>query len=145
MKKQLTAIIMVLFVGICSMQAQSVVGKWKTIDDATKKAKSIVEITEVNGKLQGKIIEILNPERKNATCDKCSGSEKGKKIEGLVIIKDMKKDGDSYSGGTITDPEKGKAYSCIIKINDKNKDVLDVRGYVGISFAGRTQTWTRVK
>jgi hypothetical protein len=37
------------------------VGKWKTFDDETKEAKSIVEITERGGKIYGKVIEILNP------------------------------------------------------------------------------------
>lgn len=125
--------------------AQSVTGKWKSFDDETGEAKSIVELKEVNGKLQGTVIEVLNPARKNATCDKCKGADKGKKIEGFTIIKNMKKDGAAYEGGTIIDPQKGKEYSCIIKLNDKDKNKLDVRGYMGISLAGRTQTWTRVQ
>lgn len=125
--------------------AQSVTGKWKTFDDETGGAKSIVEIKEINGKLQGTVIEVLDPAKKNSTCTKCKGADKGKKIEGLTIIKNMKKDGSEYDGGTITDPKNGKEYSCIIKINAKDKNKLDVRGYLGMAFAGRTQTWTRVE
>ncbi|UYW02173.1 DUF2147 domain-containing protein [Flavobacterium agricola] len=125
--------------------AQSVAGKWKTFDDKTGEAKSIVEITEVNGKLQGKIIEVLNPAKKNNVCTECKGADKGKKLEGLTIIKNMDKDGAEYSGGKILDPTNGKEYSCIIKLNKDNADKLDVRGYIGMSFAGRTQYWTRVK
>ncbi len=47
--------------GSASIYAQSVIGKWKTFDDKTGDAKSIVEITEKDGKIYGKIIEILNP------------------------------------------------------------------------------------
>jgi len=141
MKKLFLFVFMSLFVGIISMNAQSVLGKWKTIDDETGKAKSVVEITEVNGKIFGKIIEILS-EKKDAVCDKCSGTNKGKPILGLTIINDLKKDGNEYSGGKILDPTSGKEYKCVIKLNGTNK--LDVRGYVGIQALGRTQTWLRM-
>lgn len=124
------------------LQAQSVTGKWKTIDDETGKAKSIVELTEKNGKLYGKVIEILT-DKKDAKCDKCPGAEKGKPIKGLTIIKGLKKEGKGYEGGTITDPSSGKEYKCALKLNGADK--LDVRGYVGIQALGRTQTWVRVK
>jgi len=129
------------FMAILSMQAQSVVGKWKTIDDETGKAKSIVEITEKNGIYYGKVIEILS-EKKDAKCEKCAGERKGKPIKGLTIITGMKKEGKEYSGGKILDPVSGKEYKCIIKLNGDNK--LDVRGYVGVSALGRTQTWIRM-
>src|SRR5690606_4837666 len=129
------------FMAILSMQAQSVVGKWKTIDDETGKAKSIVEITDKNGIYYGKVIEILS-EKKDAKCEKCAGERKGKPIKGLTIITGMKKEGKEYSGGKILDPVSGKEYKCIIKLNGDNK--LDVRGYVGVSALGRTQTWIRM-
>lgn len=125
-----------------TIQAQSVVGTWKTIDDTTGKAKSLVEISEKNGKIYGKVIEILT-EKKDAKCDKCPGADKGKPIKGLTIIKGLKKDGSEYSGGAIIDPSNGKEYKCAIKLNGSDK--LDVRGYVGIQALGRTQTWVRVK
>lgn len=129
-------------VTLLNVQAQSVTGKWKTIDDQTGKPKSIVEITEKDGKIYGKVIEILT-DKKEAKCDKCPGADKGKPVKGLTIIKGLKKDGSSYSGGTITDPGTGKEYKCHIKTNGADK--LDVRGYVGIQALGRTQTWIRVK
>ncbi|WP_413511988.1 DUF2147 domain-containing protein [Myroides odoratus] len=138
------SIFTVLFLlgGLLTMNAQAIVGKWKTIDDKTGDAKSVVEITEKDGKYFGKVVEILNPAKKTSKCDNCSGVDKGKPIEGLVIIKNLKKNGDEYSGGTITDPESGKEYKCSIKTNGSSK--LDVRGYVGISLIGRTQTWTKL-
>jgi len=125
--------------------SQAVTGKWKTFDDETGQAKSIVEITEVGGVLQGKIIEVLNPAKKNSVCTACKGADKGKKLEGLTIIKNMTKDGSEYAGGRILDPLNGKEYSCIIKLNKADANKLDVRGYIGMAFAGRTQVWTRVK
>lgn len=141
MKNVITTFVLTAFAAL-SMQAQTVTGKWKTIDDETGKAKSIVEISEKNGKLYGKVIEILT-DKKDAKCDKCSGADKGKPIKGLTIIKGLSKDGKEYSGGTITDPSSGKEYKCVVKLNGTEK--LDVRGYVGIQALGRTQTWVRVK
>jgi uncharacterized protein (DUF2147 family) len=142
MKKAIFTFLFIAVAGICSVTAQ-VTGKWKTIDDETGQAKSIVEIYEQNGKIYGKIVEILNPAKKESKCDKCSGSDKGKPINGLVIIKGLTKDGDEYTDGDILDPQKGKLYSCTIKLDGKDK--LSVRGYVGISMLGRSQTWHRVK
>lgn len=140
MKNFLTAMVLVLAVSI-SAQAQSIVGKWKTIDDNTGKEKSIIEIYEKGGKYYGKVTKLLNPSKADPKCDNCTGTDKGKPIVGLVIIKDLEKKGNEYSGGKITDPESGKEYKCTVKLNGTDK--LDVRGYVGISLLGRTQTWQK--
>lgn len=117
-----------------------ITGKWKTIDDKTGKAKSIVKIYKQGGKYYGKILELLTPGDKGKKCTACKGSDKGKPIEGLVIIKDMKPDGDKYSGGEIMDPKNGKSYKCTI---ERKGNKLDVRGYLGwgVASVGRTQTW----
>ena len=143
MKKAIFTFLLIAVAGLFSASAQGVVGKWKTIDDETGQAKSIVEIYEQNGKIYGKVVEILNPAKKEAKCTKCKGADKDKPIDGLIIIKGLTKDGDEYTDGDILDPNKGKLYSCTIKLDGKDK--LDVRGYMGISMLGRTQTWTRVK
>lgn len=142
MKNYFLTFLFVAVAGIFSAQAQ-VTGKWKTIDDETGEAKSIVEIYEQNGKIYGKVVEILNPAKKKATCVNCKGTDKNKPIEGMIIIRGLQKDGDEYTDGDILDPNKGKLYSCTIKLDGKDK--LDVRGFMGISLLGRSQTWTRVK
>lgn len=142
MKRIIFTFLFVALAGILSASAQ-VTGKWKTIDDETGDAKSIVEIYEKDGKIYGKIVEILNPKKKDAKCEKCDGADKDKPLKGLLIIKGLTKDGDEYTDGDILDPTKGKLYSCTIKLDGKDK--LDVRGYMGISLLGRSQTWTRVK
>ena len=43
----------------------------------------------------------------------------------------------------IYNPEDGKEYNCKMTLKDPN--TLEVRGYVGISLFGKTQTWTRIK
>ncbi|WP_116787591.1 DUF2147 domain-containing protein [Flavobacterium psychrotrophum] len=142
MKRIIFTFLMTAFVGMLSMSAQ-VTGKWKTFDDETGEAKSIVHVYEEGGKVYGKVVEILNPAKKDKKCQDCKGADKDKPILGLIIIKGLSKDGDSYSDGDILDPNKGKLYSCTIKLDGKDK--LKVRGYMGVSLLGRTQYWTRVK
>jgi uncharacterized protein (DUF2147 family) len=134
----------ILIILVCfQSNAQSVLGKWKTIDDKTKESKSIVEVFESNGKVYGKIIEIFDAKKRDRNCDKCDGADKNKPVLGLQIIKGLKKDGEEYNGGKITDPETGNIYKCILKLQGKDK--LEVRGYMGIALIGRSQTWVRVK
>ena len=123
--------------------AQSVVGKWKTIDDETGEAKSVVEIYEEGGKVYGKIITIFDKTKEKDVCKKCDGDKKNKPLKGMVILEGAKKDGSSWEGGTILDPTKGKVYKCTLSLEGKDK--LKLRGYVGISLLGRTQYWERVK
>jgi len=115
--------------------------KWKNIDDETGKAKSIIEVYEQNGKIYGKILESLKPGgAKGEVCDKCEGADKGKPIIGLVIVKGLTADGDQYTGGTITDPNKGKTYKCKMKVIEGGKK-LQVSGC--ISFLCRKQIWLK--
>lgn len=124
------------------LTAQSVLGKWKTIDDNTGEAKSIVEIYEDDGKIYGRVLEILKSKVENPTCRNCEGDKKDQPIIGLVIIEDLTKDDDVYDGGTILNPENGKSYKCRIKL-EEDKDTLQVRGY--LAFFYRTQYWKRLK
>ena len=121
--------------------SQTIFGKWKTIDDETGKEKGIVEIFERNGKIFGRIINILDIEHIHHKCEKCEGEDNNKPILGLTIIKGMKKNGNEYEGGKVLDPKNGKSYQCKISLDGKDK--LIVRGYIGISLFGRSQTWVR--
>jgi uncharacterized protein (DUF2147 family) len=131
-----------LFFGITA-QAQTVIGKWKTIDDETGQEKSIVEIYEKNGKIYGKIIELLSPpaDDPDPVCSKCPSDDprKGQKIKGMEIIKGLTKNGNEYSGGTVLKPDEGKVYKCKIWVENGK---LMVRGYWGFFY--RTQTWLPV-
>ncbi len=141
MKNLLTASF-VLFFGMLAY-AQSPIGTWKTIDDKTGKEKSHVKIYETkSGKLQGDVVKILTPGKENAKCTECDGDNKNKPIKGMTIIWGLEKDGNEWSSGHIIDPNSGKQYKCSMKL--KNNNTLEVRGYLGVSLLGRTQTWTRV-
>jgi len=132
-----------IFFSSISFAQHSVIGKWKTIDDETGKALSVVEIYESKGKVYGKVIEIFNPKNRNRVCENCSGEDKNKPILGLTVIKGLSKEGNEYNSGKILDPKNGKLYQCYITLDSFDK--LKVRGYIGISLLGRTQYWERVK
>ena len=143
MKVFLKSFFLFLFVfSLTSINAQDIVGKWKTIDDETGKEKSIVEIFIKNGKAYGKIIELLNPEKKDAVCDLCDEGDdrKDKKVLGMEIVRGLEKDGNEWEDGTILDPNNGKVYDCKIWVEGGD---LQVRGYIAFFF--RTQTWKKFK
>lgn len=136
------ALLFLLMTSAAFAQKSSILGRWKTIDDETGKAVSIVEIYESRGKIFGRVAELLNPSDRTKTCSKCDGSDKDKPIMGLVVIKGLLRDDNAYKG-KILDPKHGRIYECVVKLESKDK--LKVRGYVGISLFGRTQYWHRVK
>ncbi|MGK5080627.1 DUF2147 domain-containing protein [Janthinobacterium sp. HLX7-2] len=120
------------------------VGTWKTIDDASGKPKSLVVITENNGVLQGKIEKLFRgpEEDQNPKCDKCTGANKDQPMIGLTILTGLKKDGNAWTGGEITDPASGKVYKSKAELSEGGNK-LQVRGYVGVPMFGRSQTWVR--
>lgn len=123
----------------------SPVGKWKTIDDKTHEVRSIVEITEHDGTLQGKVLEVLKSEHgPHPKCTECDGERRNQPIEGMTIMWGLKKDSDGWSGGQILDPSKGKIYKVNLKLVDGGKK-LDVHGYIGFSLIGRSQEWVRAE
>lgn len=64
-------------------------------------------------------------------------------ILGMEILRDFVYNDGKWTDGKIYDPKSGKTYSCNMNI-EENGD-LHMRGYVGISLLGRTETWKRVK
>jgi len=125
-----------------SYAQDSILGKWKTIDEATGKPKAVVEIYMVNGKAHGKIIKLFRSadQEQDPVCDKCTGTEKGKKVIGLEILKGMNKDVDEWEDGTIIDAESGKTYDCKMWLEEGK---LMIRGYIAFFF--RTQEWIAYK
>lgn len=122
--------------------SSSPVGAWRTIDDATKKPKSIVRILEREGSLIGRVEKFLDPAADpGKKCTECSDERKDRPILGMTIMSGLKRDGDTWSGGHILDPENGKAYRCTVTLVDRGRR-LEMRGYIGIFF--RTQVWERV-
>ena len=130
--------------GQTQIGAKTAVGRWQTFDDANNQARSVVEIYEQNGLLFGRIQEIYfrAGEDRNARCTACKSSDGryNQRIQGMIIIRNMKDRGSKYADGDILDPEKGAVYSCTMWL--ESADVLKVRGWWGLAY--RTQTWRRL-
>ncbi|MBV6643951.1 MAG: DUF2147 domain-containing protein [Cyclobacteriaceae bacterium] len=126
---------------------QSIVGKWKTVDDNSGKTRSEVEIYEKEGLVFGKILKIYTEpgEDPDPICTDCDEDDPRykQKIIGMEIIRNMKYDkkDDEYRDGDILDPENGSVYDCKLWTDEEGN--LKVRGY--IMFLYRTQTWLRVE
>jgi len=120
-------------------------GLWRTIDDNSGKPRSLVRISENNGEYSAVIEKgLLATDTPDAVCDKCKDERKGQRIVGMTIVKGIKLKDGHYEGGEILDPENGKTYRCLMKL-DSTGNELEVRGYIGIALIGRSQTWTRVE
>ena len=120
----------------------SPVGVWKTFDDKTGEAKAIVRIYSEGGRLFGRIEQSFKPGSAQRTCLQCTDDRKGLPIIGLLVIRNMRPDGGEYDGGDILDPENGSVYHCKMHV-EQHGTRLVVRGYIGFSLLGRTQTWQR--
>ncbi len=125
--------------------AKSPVGVW-----LTKGGKSRVEVTKCGVNLCGAIVWLKEPNGKDGKpkLDKNNpNSTKHKRpLVGLKILTGFTQDEDEpniWRGGRIYNPSDGKTYKC--KITAATDGTLKVRGYVGISLFGKTQTWTPAK
>ncbi|MCV0438386.1 MAG: DUF2147 domain-containing protein [Hydrogenophaga sp.] len=142
-------VVSTLALSLASLSAfaqMSPVGLWKTIDDDTKKEKSLVRIKETNGVYSGTIEKLLDPTSKqDAVCDKCTDERKDKPVLGMTILRNLRQSADDktvYDGGDIVDPNNGKVYRTRLKPVEDGKK-LEMRGYIGPFY--RTQVWIRVE
>ena len=124
-----------------AQESDAVLGIWLTQDKDSK-----VEIYKKNNKYHGKIVWLKEPNKngKPKVDDKNSDESKHERaIIGLVLMTSFVYDEDFvWEDGEIYDPKNGKTYSCKMTLS-KDKNTLDVRGYIGISLIGRTAIWTR--
>jgi len=136
------ALLAVTVVAHGAAPARDIQGFWKTVDDKTHQPRGVVHIYQQNGQYFGKIVSSFDPREAHEVCSSCSGALHNQPIIGLVIVRDMKQNGNEFSGGTIIDPDTGEAYRCKMTLDDEGRK-LNVRGYVGMALFGRTQVWTR--
>jgi len=130
-----------LFGSILSAQEEPI-GFWKTINDKTGKAESIIAIYPYQNQYFGRIIATINP--KGEIIDtmehpktRAPGVEGDGFYSGMDIIWGLQKNqGTKYVGGKILDPEKGRIYDAEMWLKNGN---LNVRGQIWIF--GQTQVW----
>ena len=142
--RTLAAIMLIGLPISASAQNVSPEGRWRTIDDGTHQTKSIVAIRIVNGAAEGAVEKVFVPPAKEEQphCDGCPGEFAGKPIIGLRIMWGLKRNGDEWNDGWVFDPDAKKTYRCKIRVVDAGRK-LEVRGFIGFSLIGRTQTWLR--
>ncbi len=135
-------LILFLFPILATAQAEAIVGKWETDGGL-----SHIAIYKKGDTYYGKIVWLKEP--KENGIDKKDDKNpderlRNRPIKGLELLKDFSHaGGNKWKNGKVYDPESGKTYSCQMTLSQA--DVLEVRGYVGVSWAGRTTTWKRVK
>ena len=133
-----------VLVALTSMvSAQSLAGRWKTIDDETGRVKSVVEMSERDGQFFGTVVELfrLPEEDQDPHCEKCEDDRKDMRVLGMDIVRNMEVEEDEWDEGTICDPKNGKVYGCKMWFEEGDPNTLKVRGYWG--FIYRTQEWIR--
>lgn len=127
-------------------QVSQIVGDWVTVDDKTQEQRSVVHIYKAtDGLYYGKITKLLVGDP-NEKCTECTGADKDKPVQGLIIIRAFEeKDGKLVSGekGRVLDPENGKTYYGKIWVENGKlilRGSLDKKGILG-----RSQTWIKKK
>ena len=123
--------------------ADLVLGTWLTGSGNAK-----VEIYKNGNNYQGKIVWLSEPidpsTNKPKTDTKHPNSAlHSRPLMGLVNLWGFSYNEENWEKGHIYDPKSGKEYKCTITAKDKN--TLNVRGFIGFSMIGRTDVWTRVK
>jgi uncharacterized protein (DUF2147 family) len=143
MKAVLWIVLSLMATGVYA-DADSPTGLWRTIDDKTGKERALVRVVENNGVYEGRVEKIFTQpgDDPQHLCRKCEGARKDQPIIGMNILWGLRKDGDQYTGGEILDAKEGKIYRCKMKLQGGGKK-LEVRGYIGVSLFGRSQTWSR--
>ncbi len=116
--------------------ALTVLGNW-----LVQSRDGIIEISLApDGTYQGRIVGGTDPHSLDS--NNPDPAKRRNTLKGTLIMTGLKYDGDGrWSGGAIYDPDSGKLYSCSLQLIDR--DLLKLRGFLGISLLGRSQLWTR--
>ena len=122
----------------------SEVGLWQTVSDVDGKPEGYIRVWLERDELRGRIERGMPGDDPNDLCVKCPGERKNKRMIGLTIITGLHRLGDWWVGGEVLDPKSGRIYRCKMRAIDGGSK-LELRGYLGISLLGRTQTWLRVE
>jgi len=144
-------LVMVLFAtSVFAAGPDDIVGKWWNQEKTSQ-----IEIFAYQGTYAGKIVWLKDPlypaddpkgmgGKPRVDRENPDASKRGNPLLGMVMVWGFTYSGDNlWENGFIYDPRDGKTYKC--KMTLKKKDVLDVRGFIGVSLFGKTNTWTRVK
>ncbi len=137
-------ILFALSLSAYAQQADDIIGTW-----INPSAEGKIKIFKVGEIYFGNLVWLKNP-LNNAGQPKLDEknpdpTKRNRKVQGLLMLTNFKFDAveKKWLNGQIYDAKNGKAYSC--KMSMSGKDALDIRGFIGISLLGRTETWKRVE
>lgn len=149
MFKQLLSLLFICCLSVSPLLAapagpdpDDIVGTWLNAS-----GKGQIQIYKQGQKFYGKLVWLKEPndEHGNPKVDIKNPNKdlRSNPVVGTVIVRDLVYKNDEWGNGRVYDPQNGKEYKCFITL--KNHNTLNIRGYIGISMMGRTETWTRVK
>jgi uncharacterized protein (DUF2147 family) len=121
----------------------SPVGLWEPLDSSGKSL-GLIRIFEVGGLYYGRIEPSSPTDDRTALCTRCTGDRHNQPIIGLVLMRHLRLENGEYVGGDILDPDTGHIWGCSLRLTDGGHRLI-MRGYLGVSLLGRSQTWRRVE
>jgi uncharacterized protein (DUF2147 family) len=132
---------------VYSQKEEDVVGFWLTLDDKTNEPKSQIQIVKGDdGKYSGKIVWLKELFKNNQPLkDENNPNEENRNVPilGLQMLYGFQFTGEIWENGAIYDPKSGNTYRCKMWFEDNNKNLLYLRGFIGISLFGRSTQWVR--
>lgn len=132
-----------MFTAAMASDGDKLVGVWKPSD-----GRSMIKIEKIGSKFYGRIVWLLEPKDENGNprvdVNNPDESLRSTPLKGYRILKDFSYDEKEklWVEGTIYDPKNGSTYNCKIELKEDN--VIEVRGYIGAEVFGRTDVWTRM-
>ena len=153
MKRALTAwptmlAVMLVTSLVYGADADSILGSWNTADRNAK-----IEIYKCGPEYCGRISYLKEPNFSPRDKGGMAGLPRVDRnnpepqlrlrpLLGLSLIEGFHYAGNNtWKGGRIYNPEDGRKYKAKITLSQGNR--LKLRGFVGMSLLGRTETWTR--
>ena len=137
---RLTCLSSILVSTLSWAEKTDVEGRW-----LTQKGDGWITIQIVGDSLEGSIAGSPDPkQREEREFDDRNPDPnlRTRRLDGLLIMTGFQHAGDGrWTGGRVYDPNSGKTYKCTVKQLDTN--TLKIRGFIGISLFGRSETWTR--
>jgi uncharacterized protein (DUF2147 family) len=137
------ALLALLPLGALAGDLSTPAGLWQAIDSSGH-AEGLIRFYEDHGAFFGRIEPTKSDGGTPRRCTRCTDERRDQPFDSLVIIRNLRLDGNEYTGGDVLDPETGRLYGCKLKLIDGGRRMV-MRGFFGISLLGRSQTWQRVE